>query len=493
MRLAPIVALAIALAGAPAVAHVDVPGLDENGQCVGDANLDGAVAINELILAVNNALGGCPRLPVTLNFRGVIGDKAFACGTVFTGLGTGSSQFIPADFRFYVSNVRLVTVEGDEVPVDLDQDGVWQYQNVAMLDFETGPDNGCGEGNAPTNTTVHGTAPAGVYRGVKFDLGLPFALDHADASVAPSPLNLSAMFWTWNDGYKFLRIDTVDDKFRFHLGSMGCNGSSATSVPTSCSHPNLPTITLMDFDAVDDVIVADIASLLSDSNIDVNQPNSAPGCQSDPDDQDCVPLFNNLGLSFPDGLPNSSPQKFFRVESASGGGTHVEIDVASSSAGGGHLIADPQFDVISPLELFFAECFGGTGDDCTGGMRLFTAANPGFVPIDASDAVQSLFTLADGTPVTLTITALDAGLTLIFANTMLDHVGASVLLGQTPNFHADLQAQLVLPGGGPPSGTFAAGFQLSTSSSQYQSSDPIRVKYVPSLDTAPSLRLSAPK
>ena len=38
--------------------------LDSNGQLtdcpVGDANLDGAIAINDLLVAVNNARHGCP-------------------------------------------------------------------------------------------------------------------------------------------------------------------------------------------------------------------------------------------------------------------------------------------------------------------------------------------------------------------------------------------------------------------------------------------------
>src|SRR5262245_52954669 len=141
----------ILLSTAPALAHVDVAGLDLNGQCVGDADGNAEVKVNELVTAVNNSLNGCARLPITLNFRGMVGNQEFACGTVYEGLGTGSSQYIPADFRFYVSNLKLVTVGGEEVPLELESDGIWQLveddQGVALIDFETGPDNGCGEGN----------------------------------------------------------------------------------------------------------------------------------------------------------------------------------------------------------------------------------------------------------------------------------------------------------------------------------------------------------
>ena len=482
--------LTVACAARPALAHVEVPGLDENGQCVGDADSDATVAINELIIAVNNALNGCARLPVTLNFRGMIGDQPFACGTIFHNVGTGASDFIASDFRFYVSNVRLLTVGGSEVPLELDDDRVWQYRDpvsqksVALLDFETGSDNGCPEGNTATNTTVHGTVPAGVYTGVKFDLGVPFELDHLDVtdSTTPSPLNFTAMFWSWNQGYKFLRIDTGDGKFLFHLGSTGCDGTTPSRPPTTCSRPNLPTITLPGFNPSHNVIVADIASLLSDSNIDTNQPNTTPGCQADADDQDCAPLFHNVGLNFPEGTVGTTPQKFFHVGSEEEG-QHVEVKIAASADGSGQLIAHPEFDVTQPIPLFFAECLGGTGDDCTGGTRVFSAANPGFEPIDAAEPDESLFKVADGIPVTLELTVLSDGLTFRAGDQVLDHVGATVLLGTTPAFHVDLEAQLTLAGGGPPSGTFEAGFKVTTTSSQYQGSDPVRVKFTPSADT----------
>jgi hypothetical protein len=54
--------------------------------------------------------------------------------------------------------------------------------------------------------------------------------------------------------------------------------------------------------------------LLSDSNLESNQPETPPGCMSSADDADCRPLFSNLGINFDNGLPDPSRQKFFRVE-----------------------------------------------------------------------------------------------------------------------------------------------------------------------------------
>jgi len=287
-------------------------GFDANGQCVGDKNGDGQVTVDELIVAVNNALDGCQLTPVTLQFRGMVGDQPFTCGSIYHNIGTTNGDLVPSDFRLYLHNFRLVTAEGKEVPLTLDQDGLWQYSNLAMLDFENKVQPCNAEGTTLTNTVVHGMAPPGTYTGVRFLLGVPFDLDHQNSAAAQSPLTLSAMFWSWQEGYKFLRIDTAFDNLRVHLGSTGCQTGSGGAV--TCTRPNVGAVNLDHFDPATSVIDVDMAALLSDSDINTNQPNTAPGCQSDADDQDCVPIFKNLGINFSDGSPNPTSQKFFRVE-----------------------------------------------------------------------------------------------------------------------------------------------------------------------------------
>ena len=34
-------------------------------------------------------------------------------------------------------------------------------------------------------------------------MGVPFESNHRDSTIAPSPLNITAMFWNWQGGYKF--------------------------------------------------------------------------------------------------------------------------------------------------------------------------------------------------------------------------------------------------------------------------------------------------
>ncbi|MFN0122812.1 MAG: MbnP family copper-binding protein [Blastocatellia bacterium] len=216
----------------------------------------------------------------------------------------------------YVHNVRLIDASGKETPVALEQDGKWQMENLALLDFENGS-GPCANGTADTNEAVKGKAPAGNYTGVKFSVGVPFERNHADPAKAPSPLNLTQRFWVWNSGYKFARIEMqttgLPQGWMLHLGSTGCQpGRTMQTPPTSCSFPNRAEIMLGNFNVNGDVVVTDLKRLLDGANMDVNQPKTARGCMSGQNDADCAPLFANIGLPF---AGKESPgQKFFAAE-----------------------------------------------------------------------------------------------------------------------------------------------------------------------------------
>lgn len=240
---------------------------------------------------------------LTVRFSAEVNGHAFACTSRYGGIGTTGSTIQVSDFRLYVSNVRLTADHGSSVPLALTQDGLWQFEDIALLDFEdaAGP---CANGTPQTRAAIEGTAPENRYAGLAFDLGLPFTRNHRDPATQPSPLNLTRLFWSWNAGYKFLRLDLrttgMPNGWVIHLGSTGCDGATATTAPTACRQPNLATIALPDFDPATDTVVMDIGRLLSGSNVDVNQAQTAVGCMSAPTDADCGPLFERLGLPFAD-------------------------------------------------------------------------------------------------------------------------------------------------------------------------------------------------
>jgi uncharacterized repeat protein (TIGR04052 family) len=179
-----------------------------------------------------------------------------------------------------------------------------------MLDFETG--GPCEGGNASTNRALVGTVPGGTgpVTGLRFRLGVPAARNHLDAATAPSPLNLTAMFWGWQAGYKYLRFEGRSTGqpagFRFHLGATGCSGDARDGTRT-CTAPNVPDIALDAFDPARDVVVADLAGLFSTSDIDADGGGS-PGCMADEGDPECAVLFEAVGLDA------TWSQSFFRAE-----------------------------------------------------------------------------------------------------------------------------------------------------------------------------------
>lgn len=257
---------------------------------------------------------------VTIRFTAMVGSRPAACGIVYEGLGTEGSPMSLNDYRFFVSNVRLITADGEEVPVELEQDGIWQYADVALLDFEDGTSLCSQTGTAEMNDKVIGIVPEGDYTGIVFDLGVPFELNHLDTATAPAPLNIPAMWWNWRTGYKFVRIDmqtpqSETPQWFIHLGSTGCDSPDNTTPPEEpCTNTNLPTVRLDNFNPVRNFIVSDLAGLLSGVNLDESTP-MPPGCMSGVDDPDCIGLFPGFGLDLETGLPlEDDVQTFFRVE-----------------------------------------------------------------------------------------------------------------------------------------------------------------------------------
>jgi uncharacterized repeat protein (TIGR04052 family) len=277
---------------------------------------------------VSEAGAGAAQQPVELRFAAEVNGSPFACGQRYSDIGTTRSTLTPSDFRFFVSEVHLLTSDGRAVPVQLAQDGTWQLENTALLDFEdgTGP---CRNGTAGVNRSVRGTVPAGSYSGVRFTLGVPFARNHGDPTVAPAPLSTTAMFWNWQGGYKFLKFDAASaglqaaaaaagaghgaaaaSGFSVHLGSTVCAAASRTEAPSACQNPNRVTVTFDRFDVQRQVVVADIGRVLAGANVDVNAPNTSPGCMSFPRDADCPPVMGALGLAY-DGVAAPGPQRLF--------------------------------------------------------------------------------------------------------------------------------------------------------------------------------------
>jgi uncharacterized repeat protein (TIGR04052 family) len=239
-------------------------------------------------------------VPVALEVELTIGGEPFVCGASYPGIGSPPADFTITDARFYAHDFALVDRDGKAHAVAL-AESAYQGRNLALLDFE----NGCGPDGTPgTNTVVRGTVAPGDYSGVRFTLGVPAEQNFVDLASAKPPLDVSGMFWIWQFGYKYLKIDgSVPARegginpFLVHVGSSGCPGENPESPPEQpCAYPNRVTYELTEFSGADGRIVAELAGVLALSDLSSNTEGTAPGCMSEPDDPECRTLLPRLGI-----------------------------------------------------------------------------------------------------------------------------------------------------------------------------------------------------
>lgn len=141
----------------------------------------------------------------------------------------------------YVHDIELLDENHQPHSLLLTSSAPWQSDRVALIDLA---------GPGARNTTVTGTvaAPAAHYAGIRFKVGVPFELNHSNPLKAPAPLDRGDMFWAWQTGHKFLRVDLATDarEVSFHIGSTGCSSASALRPPQhACAQPNLMQVELV--------------------------------------------------------------------------------------------------------------------------------------------------------------------------------------------------------------------------------------------------------
>ena len=149
------------------------------------------------------------------------------------------------ELSFYVHDVQLLRTDGEPLRVTLASESPWQSHDVALLDL-VGTD-------ASRRDIVRGRVSRGEasYAGLRFVLGVPVELNHANPLQAAAPLDRADLFWAWQTGHKFLRVDLADAgrEWAFHLGSTGCSSPSAVRPPPQpCSQPNRLVVEVTGFD-----------------------------------------------------------------------------------------------------------------------------------------------------------------------------------------------------------------------------------------------------
>lgn len=250
---------------------------------------------------------------VRLRFVARVGDAPFACGSSYRA--SNGESFTPADLRLFVQDVALIDAAGNEQPVALDVRAPWQTDSVALIDFEDGS-AACLAGTRERNLEITGHVAPGDYRGIAFSNGVPEAVNHADPSRLPAPLQAGSMSWGWLLGFRFLMAEVAGigsgdagapGSALLHVGSTACSGNPSAG-GISCSKSNRNRIRLPEFDADADAVVVDVAELFGDMDL-----ATVTTCHSS--GEDCAPLFERVGIDLASGAPNDT-QRIYRVEPA---------------------------------------------------------------------------------------------------------------------------------------------------------------------------------
>lgn len=152
---------------------------------------------------------------------------------------TGKSSWQIDNLAFFLSDIRYES-QNKKTPVYPDSFYTGNASSVALVRLDTGLCN--------ANIKLTSDTPFKTGEKLSFNLGVPFELNHLNPVIQPSPLNEPDMFWTWRNGYKFLRLDMRTgnqvgesvDSWAYHLGSVGCVSASAVRSPKeACAKPNL--------------------------------------------------------------------------------------------------------------------------------------------------------------------------------------------------------------------------------------------------------------
>ena len=126
---------------------------------------------------------------------------------------------------------------------------------------------------------------------LSFTLAVPFALNHKNPLLQPSPLNLPSMFWSWRSGHKFFRLDMQgpSNSWVFHLGSVGCTAVSTMRSPQDeCVQPNRVNFQL-DKKHAGTKLVMHLDRLLANTSM-----QNSGSCLFHGGQQSCTILMSNL-------------------------------------------------------------------------------------------------------------------------------------------------------------------------------------------------------
>lgn len=165
---------------------------------------------------------------LSVEFDNVVGstDLQLSTGTYTNGVG---ESFKISRLKYFVSNFKLTGINGTIYTVP-------QNESYFLV-----------EESDPASRVPKLSVPEGEYKSVSFMIGVDSLRNTMDVSQRTGVLDVSAaaadMYWSWNSGYIFFRLDgtspvipSLGGVFQYHIGGYGGYNSPTTN--------NLKTFTI---------------------------------------------------------------------------------------------------------------------------------------------------------------------------------------------------------------------------------------------------------
>lgn len=152
---------------------------------------------------------------LSVEFDNVVGGTQLSLDTSGTTFTNGAGEkFSVTTLNYYISNIRFWKIDGTEYVVPQDSSYFMVQENIPA-----------------TQTITIPNVPSGDYNGVTFTVGVDSLRSASDLSrrtgvLDPAYLSGHGMYWTWNSGYIFLKLEgkspaSADRNFFYHIGGFG--------------------------------------------------------------------------------------------------------------------------------------------------------------------------------------------------------------------------------------------------------------------------------
>lgn len=190
-----------------------------------------AVALTSFIISCDKAEEIDPNVKnnLSLEFDNVVGNKDLKLESEQYTNASGESFNITL-FNYYISNISLKNDKGETVTIPKEE----SYFLVK-------------ESDAASKTITLKNIPSGNYTSVSFIIGIDSVKNTVPVEQRTGVLDLAnAMYWSWNSGYIFLKMEGTSDaapanangmkKYQFHIGGYGGKDSKTIN--------NIKTVTM---------------------------------------------------------------------------------------------------------------------------------------------------------------------------------------------------------------------------------------------------------